>query len=66
MRFDTDKGFRQEAIAWLQSLTDETMTDLQAVFRLSPGYYPTTLVELWRVEVTARLPSRRLRVAFYR
>lgn len=54
MRFDTDKGFRQEAIAWLQSLTDETMTDLQAVFRLSPGYYPTTLVELWRVEVSRR------------
>ena len=54
MRFDNDELFRQEATAWLQSLTDETIADLQEVFRLSPGYYPTTLVELWRGEVGRR------------
>lgn len=54
MRFDTDAAFRREASIWLQSLTDETITDLQAVFRLSPGYYPTTLAELWRGEVGRR------------
>jgi hypothetical protein len=25
MHFDTDEAFRQEATAWLQSLTDETI-----------------------------------------
>ncbi|MGH3907019.1 MAG: hypothetical protein ACRDTE_22995 [Pseudonocardiaceae bacterium] len=55
MRFDTaDGAFRQEAMEWLQSLTDEAITDLQEVFRISPGYYPTTLVELWKSEVNRR------------
>jgi hypothetical protein len=55
MRFDTaDKTFRQQADAWLSSLNDETITDLHEVFRLSPGYYPTTLVELWRDEINRR------------
>jgi hypothetical protein len=54
MRFDTDTAFQHDATAWLQSLTDEIVVDLQAVFRRSPGYYPTTLVELWRGEVERR------------
>lgn len=47
-------AFRQEAAAWLQSLADATVTDLTAVFRSSPGYYPTTLAQLWRDEVNRR------------
>lgn len=55
MRFDTsDEVFRQQANAWFGSLADEIITDLQEVFHLSPGYYPTTLVELWRVEINRR------------
>jgi hypothetical protein len=54
MRFDTDTAFRQNGHAWLQSLPDETIADLQTVFRRSPGYYPTTLVELWRCEIGRR------------
>jgi hypothetical protein len=55
MRFDTaDEGFRATAETWLASLPEETITDLQAVFRLSPGYYPTTLVALWRTELGRR------------
>jgi hypothetical protein len=55
MRFDTkDDEFRQGAVAWLQSLADGTITDLPVVFRLSPGYYPTTLAQLWRDEVSRR------------
>lgn len=55
MRFDTgDADFRQRAGTWLASLDDSTISDLQTVFRLSPGYYPTTLVGLWRAEVKHR------------
>jgi hypothetical protein len=55
MRFDTgDDSFRRDAMAWLQSLADDTITDLPTVFFLSPGYYPTTLVGLWRTEVSRR------------
>jgi hypothetical protein len=61
MRFDTcDEAFLQHASAWLRSLGDGTITDLLEVFRLSPGYYPTTLAELWRAEIDRRgLPSSR-------
>jgi hypothetical protein len=55
MRFDTsDEEFRRQADSWLRSLADEIITDLNKVFRLSPGYYPTTLVDLWRVEINRR------------
>ena len=69
MHFDTgDDSFRRNAIAWLQSLADDKITDLPTVFSLSPGYYPTTLVGLWRIEASRRglentapyrLPARR-------
>lgn len=55
MRFDTeDASFRQTAEAWLQSLGDGILADLTAVFATSPGYYPTTLYELWRNEMDRR------------
>lgn len=55
MRFDaTDDAFRQDAVAWLQSLADATIIDLTAVFHSSPGYYPTTIAQLWRDEVNRR------------
>lgn len=55
MRLDiTDEAFRREGATWLQSLDAATITDLEAVFRISPGYYPTTLIELWRVELSRR------------
>lgn len=55
MWFDiSDEAFRSEGAAWLQSLGTDTISDLQTVFRLSPGYYPTTLAELWRAELARR------------
>lgn len=64
MQFDTvDDAFRQETAAWLRSLADATITDLTAVFRLSPGYYPTTLAHLWRDEVNRRGLANALIVA---
>lgn len=60
MRFDvTDDAFREQAARWLASLDDATVHDVEAVFTISPGYYPTTLYELWRAELERRgLPMR--------
>lgn len=60
MRFDVaDQAFRETAERWLASLSDDTIVDLQAVFAVSPGYYPTTLHELWQEEISRRgLASR--------
>ncbi|KJF18163.1 hypothetical protein AXFE_09080 [Acidithrix ferrooxidans] len=59
MLFDLeDKAFREEAEVWLTSLDDSTIVDLEAVFEISPGYYPTTLLTLWELETQRRhLPS---------
>lgn len=55
MRLDvTDRRFRQEAQRWLASLDDAIMADLRAVFAASPGYYPTTLHHLWKIELRRR------------
>lgn len=55
MRLDvTDRHFRQAALRWLAGLDDATVADLRAVFAASPGYYPTTLHHLWKVELARR------------
>jgi hypothetical protein len=50
----TDRRFRQQARRWLADLDDATVTDLRAVFAASPGYYPTTLHHLWKIELRRR------------
>jgi hypothetical protein len=50
----TDHRFRQEAQHWLASLDDATVADVRAVFAASPGYYPTTLHHLWKIELRRR------------
>src|SRR5690348_7456619 len=55
MRLDiADQAFRAAAERWLASLADDTVRDLRSVFAESPGYYPTTLQELWSAEVARR------------
>lgn len=55
MRFDTaDEALRWEATRWLRSLSDAEIADLTAVLRSSPGYYPSTLAQLWRAEMDRR------------
>jgi hypothetical protein len=55
MRLDvTDRRFRQAAQQWLSRLDDATVADVRAVFAASPGYYPTTLHQLWRIELRRR------------
>ncbi len=55
MRFDVaDEGFCETARQWLAALEDNTLADLEAVFAASPGYYPTTLCSLWRIELERR------------
>jgi hypothetical protein len=58
-----DTNFRSTVAEWLRGLDDPVIVDLNAVFEQSPGVYPTTLVELWRVELEHRrlqpLPANR-------
>lgn len=55
MRFDaSDACFIDQARQWIESLADPTLADLAATFNASPGYYPTTLLELWRRETKRR------------
>lgn len=55
MRFDVaDAAFCDSAGTWLMGLDDDTLRDLEVVFAISPGYYPTTLYELWQAEVSRR------------
>lgn len=64
MRFDVaGTAFCDSAVTWLAGLDDETLRNLDVVFSVSPGYYPTTLYELWQDEVihrglSPRLPAR--------
>lgn len=61
MRFDAaDDVLRQEAAAWLRSQPDAAITDLAAVLRSSPGYYPAVLAQEWRAEVSRRGLADRL------
>lgn len=55
MRFDmADAPFCGAAASWLAGLDDEKLCDLDVVYATSPGYYPTTLYELWKAEVERR------------
>jgi hypothetical protein len=55
MRFDTaNSGFVAGVVSWLRSLDDDILSDVRSVLRLSPGYYPTTIVEYWEQEITRR------------
>jgi hypothetical protein len=38
----------------LARLDDATVADVRAVFAASPGYYPTTLHQLWKIELRRR------------
>ncbi|MGH3940062.1 MAG: hypothetical protein ACRDTG_15800 [Pseudonocardiaceae bacterium] len=65
MRFDlTDTAFCESAATWLAGLNDENLRDLEVVFAISPGYYPTTLHRLWQVEVSRRGLSPRMAARF--
>jgi hypothetical protein len=46
--------FVSGAATWLGTVDDSTLRDLTAVFRESPGYYPTTLFPLWQAEIIRR------------
>jgi hypothetical protein len=50
----SNEDFRGWIVSWLQSLEDETLADIEAVFKLSPGIFPTTLLELWKRELARR------------
>jgi hypothetical protein len=64
MRYDlSDDVFREGAEEWLASLDDATLIDLPKVFSVSPGYYPTTLYELWQCELGRRGLSVDVRAA---
>lgn len=69
MRLDLADGpFRAVAERWLRSLHDETIVDVAKLFRLSPGYYPTTLLELreaelWRRQLSSRTGETRISTA---
>jgi len=55
MRFDaSDTSFMAQATLWIESLGDPILADLAATFDASPGYYPTTLLKLWRQEMERR------------
>lgn len=55
MRFDiTDRSFRSGVRRWLAGLDDATVADVREVFAVSPGYYPTTLHQLWHAELARR------------
>jgi hypothetical protein len=55
MQLDLDNvDFRSRVVEWLRELDDHVIVDLNAVFELSPGIYPTTLIELWRLELRQR------------
>lgn len=55
MKLDTgDPEFVASARAWLASLSDATLIRFADVVDLSPGYFPTTLHELWLLELAAR------------
>jgi hypothetical protein len=55
MRLDLDDAdFRTTVAGWLRELDDDVVIDLNAVFEQSPGVYPTTLIELWRLELGRR------------
>ena len=49
-----DSGFVASAMSWLAELPDDIVVDWNSVLTLSPGYYPSTLHRLWRVELTRR------------
>jgi hypothetical protein len=50
----SNEDFRSWIVSWLQSLEDETLVDIEALFTVSPGIFPSTLLELWRCELTRR------------
>lgn len=55
MRFDiSDQRFIESAGQWIRSLDDTTLSDLDAILQVSPGYYPTTLLSLWLAELQSR------------
>ena len=55
MRFDiSDRSFTAMAQQWIRSLDDDVLHDATAVFEASPGYYPSTLLGLWRAELQSR------------
>ncbi len=55
MRLDTsDAGFASGLRDWLSSLENDTLSSFDAVLDVSPGYYPTTLYELWNEVREAR------------
>jgi hypothetical protein len=55
MKLDLDDAdFRSTVAGWLRALENDVLVDLNAVFELSPGVYPTTLIELWRQELGRR------------
>jgi hypothetical protein len=55
MRFDlSDDEFKRSAISWLRSLDNDDVASWSTVMRRSPGYYPTTLLPVWRQELERR------------
>ncbi|TCC39364.1 hypothetical protein [Kribbella sindirgiensis] len=49
-----DETFRAEVASWLAGLDNVVIRDIEEVFAVSPGVYPTTLLELWREELARR------------
>lgn len=55
MILDTsDTAFTAAALSWLGSLTNDVVRRWDRVVDASPGYYPTTLHELWTRELEKR------------
>lgn len=55
MKLDTaDAEFAAAAGRWLEDLDDETLSSFDSVLAISPGYYPSTLHDLWLAEVSRR------------